>query len=110
MRGTRAPRVLRPPLLEARASQLTPNGHPTLPALTCAATRSLSAAKRVHMDGTRQRMSIRTMDLGHDQILMLEGAPGTRVRVIRGAIWLTGESDHRNHVPASGDEVVIRPC
>lgn len=47
------------------------------------------------MSRTLQAITTRTVDLDHQQLLLLEGRPGTRVKVIYGGIWLThtGEAD-----------------
>ncbi len=47
------------------------------------------------MSRTSQAITTRTVDLDHQQLLLLEGRPGTRVKVIYGGIWLThtGEAD-----------------
>jgi hypothetical protein len=47
------------------------------------------------MSRTSQATTTRTVDLDHQQLLLLEGRPGTRVKVIYGGIWLThtGEAD-----------------
>lgn len=47
------------------------------------------------MSRTSQAITTRTVDLDHQQLLLLEGRPGTRVKVIYAGIWLThtGEAD-----------------
>ncbi len=52
--------------------------------------------------------TVRTIDLGHEQLLVLKDRRGTRVRVLYGALWLTEENGAGDRFPASGDEVVIR--
>lgn len=49
----------------------------------------------------------RTVDLGYEQLLMLEGRPGTRVKVIYGGIWLTEEGHSQDRFATSGDEVAV---
>jgi hypothetical protein len=49
----------------------------------------------------------RTVDLDHDQMLILEGTPRTRVKVIYGGVWLTAEGDPGDHFPRGGDEVAL---
>jgi hypothetical protein len=49
--------------------------------------------------------TIRTVDLGYDQMLILEDRPGTRVSVLYGGIWLTEEGS-RDDVFAHGGQVV----
>ena len=50
----------------------------------------------------------RTVDLGYDQLLVLEPRPGTRVRVLYGNMWLTEEGCAQDVFAASGDEVVLK--
>jgi hypothetical protein len=50
----------------------------------------------------------RTIDLGHEQLLMLEGRAGTRVKVIYGGVWLTEEGEPHDVFALSGDEVALR--
>jgi hypothetical protein len=48
---------------------------------------------------------VRTVDLGYEQLLLLESRPRTRVKVIYGGIWLT-EQDRSDDVFATGGEEV----
>jgi hypothetical protein len=51
---------------------------------------------------------VRTVDLGYEQLLLLESRPRTRVKVIYGGIWLT-EQDRLDDVFAgSGEEVALK--
>ncbi len=50
----------------------------------------------------------RTIDLGHEQLLMLEGKRGTRVKVIYGGVWLTEEGEPQDVFALGGDEVALR--
>lgn len=50
----------------------------------------------------------RTVDLGLEQMLILAGRPGTRVKVLYGGIWLTAEGHLQDVFAASGDEVVLQ--
>ena len=50
----------------------------------------------------------RTIDLGYEQLLLLEGRRGTRVKVIYGGIWLTEEGLPQDVFAGSGDEVALR--
>lgn len=52
-------------------------------------------------------LTTRTIDLGYEQILTLEGRPGTRVRVLYGAMWLTEEGDPRDVFARCGQEVTL---
>lgn len=45
--------------------------------------------------------SIRTIDLGYEQMMIFDDGRGERVRVLYGATWLTGEGD--------GEDAVLRP-
>lgn len=51
--------------------------------------------------------TVRTVDLDRDQLLMLEAAPGTRVRVLYGSIWLTAERDQQDYFARTGEELVV---
>ena len=55
-----------------------------------------------------QTQQIRTIDLGDDQLMLLEGAPGERVRVLFGATWLTQESEPGDTFLRPGDELLLR--
>jgi hypothetical protein len=50
----------------------------------------------------------RTVDLGYDQLLVLEGRRGTRVRVLYGSLWLTEEGTSQDVFAGSGDEVALK--
>lgn len=50
----------------------------------------------------------RTVDLGYEQMLLLESHPRTRVKVIYGGIWLTEEGLPQDVFAASGEEVALR--
>jgi hypothetical protein len=52
-------------------------------------------------------VTTRTIDLGYEQLLTLQGRPGTRVRVLYGAMWLTEEGDLRDVFARCGDEVTL---
>lgn len=49
----------------------------------------------------------RTVDLDYGQLLVVEGAPGTRVRVLYGALWLTEEGHAQDVFAGSGGEVAL---
>jgi hypothetical protein len=49
----------------------------------------------------------RTINLDHDQLLVLEDGTGTRVRVLFGGVWLTEGSDHRDHFLSTGDDLAL---
>ncbi len=50
----------------------------------------------------------RTVDLGYEQMLMLEGRPGTRVKVLYGGIWLTEQGLLDDVFVHSGEEVALQ--
>lgn len=50
----------------------------------------------------------RTVDLGYEQMLLLESHPRTRVKVIYGGIWLTEEGLAQDVFASSGDEVALK--
>lgn len=51
--------------------------------------------------------TVRTVDLGYDQLLVLQGRPGTRVRVLYGNAWLTEEGCAQDIFAGSGGEVAL---
>jgi hypothetical protein len=53
-------------------------------------------------------MTVRTVDLGYEQMLLLESRPRTRVKVIYGGIWLTEEGLAQDVFAASGEEVALK--
>jgi hypothetical protein len=52
--------------------------------------------------------TIRTVDLDHEQLLMIDGEPGTRVRVLYGTMWLTQTGVAQDAFVGSGGEVEVR--
>jgi hypothetical protein len=52
--------------------------------------------------------TVRTIDLGYEQMLALRGRRGTRVRVLYGALWLTEEGEAGDRFAAGGEEVVLK--
>ena len=53
-------------------------------------------------------MLVRTVDLGYEQMLMIESHPRHRVKVIYGGVWLTEEGVLRDAWLTNGDEVALR--
>ena len=51
---------------------------------------------------------VRTVDLGYEQMLVLESHPRTRIKVIYGGVWLTEEGRPQDVFAASGDEVALQ--
>jgi hypothetical protein len=61
------------------------------------------------MKGEWSAATTRTVDLGYDQLLVLEAArPGTRVRVLYGNMWLTEEGTAQDVFAGSGAEVQLK--
>lgn len=52
--------------------------------------------------------TVRTIDLGYEQLLVLERRRGTRVRVLYGSLWLTEEGEAEDRFAAGGEEVVLK--
>lgn len=50
----------------------------------------------------------KTVDLGYEQMLVLESHPRTRIKVIYGGVWLTEEGQPQDVFAASGDEVALK--
>src|SRR4029434_5314466 len=50
----------------------------------------------------------RTVDLGYEQMLILESRPRTRIKVIYGGVWLTEEGLPHAVFASSGDEVALK--
>ena len=60
------------------------------------------------MKGSWSGQTTRTVDLGYDQMLVLESKPGVRVRVLCGNMWLTEEGSAQDVFAGSGAEVALR--
>jgi Protein of unknown function (DUF2917) len=67
-----------------------------------------AGAKEAQMRGEWGPMLTRTVDLGYDQLLVLEARPGMRVRVLYGNMWLTEEGFAQDVFAGSGDEVALK--
>jgi len=50
----------------------------------------------------------RTVDLGYEQMLLLESRPCTRIKVIYGGVWLTEEGRPDDVFANHGDEVALK--
>ncbi len=50
----------------------------------------------------------RTVDLGYEQMLLVESHPRTRIKVIYGGIWLTEEGLTQDVFASSGEEVALK--
>ncbi len=51
---------------------------------------------------------VRTIDLGYEQMLLLESRPSTRIKVVYGGVWLTEEGRLQDVFAASGEEVALK--
>lgn len=60
------------------------------------------------MRGEWTPTTTRTIDLGYEQLLVLESRPGVRVRVLYGNLWLTEEGRADDVFAASGAEVALK--
>jgi len=49
----------------------------------------------------------RTVDLGYEQLLVIESHRGAVIRVLHGGVWLTEEGMARDVFAQGGDEVLI---
>jgi hypothetical protein len=58
--------------------------------------------------GSAAITTIRTVDLDHEQLLMIDGEPGTRVRVLYGTMWLTQTGVAQDAFVGSGGEVEVQ--
>jgi hypothetical protein len=53
------------------------------------------------MSDSWQLTTTHTVDLGYEQMLILEGMPGTRFRVIFRGVWLGRRNQPRSYWPSS---------
>lgn len=51
--------------------------------------------------------TVTTVDLGHEQMLVFDGGPDSRVRVLYGATWLTEEGQRADAIVGAGSEVAL---
>jgi len=56
---------------------------------------------------TSRTETIRTVDLGYEQMFVFDGGRDTRVRVLFGATWLTEEGTPGDAFARAGDEVTL---
>jgi hypothetical protein len=61
-----------------------------------------------NMRGEWSATTSRTVDLGYDQLLVLQSEPGTRVRVLYGHLWLTEEGGGQDVFASSGAELALK--
>src|SRR5262245_12907172 len=52
-------------------------------------------------------VSIRTVELERDQLLVIQGGRWKRLKVIYGGLWLTSEGDLQDRLPRAGESVVL---
>ncbi len=52
--------------------------------------------------------TVRTIDLGYEQMLVIDGGRDTRLRVLFGATWLTEEGRSEDSIVRQGGEVGLR--
>lgn len=52
--------------------------------------------------------TVRTVDLDYHNLLMIEGRPGTLVRVLYGGVWLTEEGCLQDVFATRGEEVALK--
>lgn len=62
--------------------------------------------ERTNHDWTPQRVT--TIDLGYEQMWIVESPARTKLRVLYGGVWLTEEGSTRDSMLGSGDEVALR--
>ena len=51
--------------------------------------------------------TVRTFDLDHEQLLVIDDRPGTRVRVLSGRVWLTEHGKLDDCFAGPGDELLL---
>lgn len=56
----------------------------------------------------RKLERVRTIDLGYEQMLLFDSGPGSRVRVLYGATWLTEPRVARDAFLGAGDEHLLQ--
>jgi hypothetical protein len=61
----------------------------------------------MEMDMSNPMHTVQTFDLAQQQMLVLEGGRGARVRVLGGAAWLTSEGDLGDRVLEAGAELAL---
>ncbi len=53
------------------------------------------------------RATTRTIDLDHDQLLVIDDRPGTRLQVLFGGVWLTEESSLQDRFAGNGQWLAL---
>jgi hypothetical protein len=59
------------------------------------------------MNEIQEYILTRTINLDHEQLFLLEGRPGARIRALHRGEWLTSDDAMRDHFPHSVDAVMI---
>jgi len=59
------------------------------------------------MNHTRQPEFVRTIDLDHEELLVLQDRAGARARVLFGGVWLTEEGRPDDRFAHGGEELVL---
>jgi hypothetical protein len=57
---------------------------------------------------TTARQSVRTIDLGYEQMLLIDAQPQTRIKVLYGGVWLTEEGRYEDTFLTRGEEFTLR--
>jgi Protein of unknown function (DUF2917) len=65
-------------------------------------------SRRFPMKIRNPSVLIRTVDLDHQQLLVIEDQPGTRIRVLFGGIWLTEEGRAQDRTATAGQELDVQ--
>jgi hypothetical protein len=52
--------------------------------------------------------TVRTIDLGYEQMMLFDSGRGSRVRVLYGAAWLTEAGDGGDRILRTGDELELQ--
>jgi hypothetical protein len=78
------------------------------PVIRLTKQRAALRAEEQHMRGEWTAGTSRTVDLGYEQLLVLEGRPGMKVRVLYGNLWLTEEGTAQDVFAGSGAELALK--
>ena len=57
---------------------------------------------------SRRPETVRTIDLGYEQMFVFEAGPDSRVRVLYGATWLTEEGVPGDSIVRAGNEIALQ--
>lgn len=56
----------------------------------------------------KRMATVKTINLGYEQMLVIDAGDGSRLRVLHGATWLTGEGELDDVVLGAGQERTLR--